>query len=59
MKWDDSDFWDSSPRFLFKQMDLYAKYNKPSNDKKPKKNNNKSTVETNIVKTSLRVIPQK
>ena len=40
-------------------MDLYAKYNKPGNDKKPKKNNNKSTVETNIVKTSLRVIPQK
>lgn len=34
LRWDDSDFWESSPKFLFKQFDLYVKYNKPPNENK-------------------------
>lgn len=58
LKWNDEDFWDSSPRFLFKQMDLYSMYNKQDNKANNSKSNNKSSVETNTVKTKLRVIPK-
>ena len=33
LKWNDDEFWDSSPRFLFKQLDLYTKHNKPKGRK--------------------------
>lgn len=40
LKWDDETFWESSPRFLFKQLDLFSQYNKPNKQGKFKKPNN-------------------
>lgn len=58
LKWNDEDFWDSSPRFLFKQMDLYAKYNKPNEEvsKSTVKNGNNSSVNTTVEKKKLGMI---
>ena len=57
LKWDDEDFWDSSPRFLFKQMDLYTKYNKRDEHKSSVKNNDKNAgVNTTIEKKKLGII---
>ena len=53
LRWDDEDFWDSSPRFLFKQFDLYVEFNKPSKDKAK---TNKPGVETKEIKTKLKVL---
>ncbi|MGL4617099.1 MAG: hypothetical protein ACRCUM_02575 [Mycoplasmoidaceae bacterium] len=44
LKWNDSDFWDSSPRFLFKQFDLFVEHNKKY-IKNNKVNNNSEEVE--------------
>ena len=61
LKWNDEDFWDSSPRFLFKQMDLYAKYNKPSDEVKKSvvKNGNNPSVNTTVEKKKLGMINPK
>lgn len=52
LNWHDEDFWDSSPRFLFKQFDLYSEFNK-----QPDKNkSNKQNAETKVIKTKLKVL---
>ncbi len=33
LKWSDADFWDSSLRFLYKQLDIYEESNKPKKEK--------------------------
>lgn len=40
LNWGDNEFWDSSPKFLYTQFDLYVKHNKQQ------KNKNKNKVES-------------
>ena len=61
LKWGDEEFWDSSPRFLFKQMDLYAKYNKTDSkdNKKSNMNNGSHSINTTVEKKKLGMINPK
>ena len=43
LNWNDDEFWDSSPKFLFKQLDLYTKFN---SEKPPKEKGNKGDTKT-------------
>ena len=37
LKWDDETFWDSSPKFIFKQLDIHNKFHNKDEKDKPKK----------------------
>lgn len=60
LKWSDEDFWDSSPRFLFKQFDIYVKnQEKAKKNIKNVKNNKNVEVNKTTVKKKFKVIDYK